>query len=81
MQLRIIDICRYLQSYFRVSYEGAFHTPYNQYDGEEDYEFMLKMFNKRDKSTISVKQDKKIKAILLNSIKPFLQKTLAEKIR
>lgn len=61
--------------------EGAFHTPYNQYDGEEDYEFMLKMFNKRDKSTISVKQDKKIKAILLNSIKPFLQKTLAEKIR
>ena len=54
---------------------------YNQYDGEEDYEFMLKMFNKRDKSTISVKQDKKIKAILLNSIKPFLQKTLAEKIR
>ena len=61
--------------------QGAFDTPYNQYDGEEDYEFMLKMFNKRDKSTISVKQDKKIKAILLNSIKPFLQKTLEEKIR
>ena len=61
--------------------EGAFDTSYNQYDGKEDYEFMLKMFNKRDKSTVSANQDKKIKAILLNSIKPFLQARLAEKIR
>lgn len=39
--------------------EGAFDTEYNDYDGEDDYEFMLKMFNKRDKDSISLKQDKK----------------------
>lgn len=61
--------------------EGAFDTEYNHYDGEDDYEFMLKMFNKRDKDSISVNQDKKIKAILLSSVKPFLQERLAEKIR
>lgn len=61
--------------------QGAFDTPYNRYDGEEDYDFMLEMFNKRNKSAITVKQDKKIKAILLNSIKPFLQSALAEKVK
>lgn len=61
--------------------EGAFDTSYNQYDGAEDYEFMLKMFNKRDKDAISIKQDRKIKAIIMNSIKPFLQERLKEKIR
>lgn len=29
---------------------GAFNNEYNHYDGANDYEFMLKMFNKRDKS-------------------------------
>ncbi|MDE6699222.1 MAG: hypothetical protein K2J91_07080, partial [Lachnospiraceae bacterium] len=53
---------------------------YNHYDGVNDYEFMLKMFNKRDKSSITIKQNKKIKAVLLNSVKPFLLETLAEKI-
>ena len=61
--------------------EGAFDTSYNHYDGEDDYEFMLKMFNKRNKNEISERQDKKIKAILLNSIKPFLQRILAGKVR
>lgn len=61
--------------------EGAFDTSYNRFDGEEDYEFMLKMFNKRDKDAITIKQDKKIKAIIMNSIKPFLQERLEEKIR
>lgn len=61
--------------------KGAFDTSYNQFDGEEDYEFMLKMFNKRDKDAITIRQDKKIKAIIMNSIKPFLQERLAEKIR
>ena len=61
--------------------EGAFDTAYNGYDGTGDYEFMLKMFNKRDKDSISLNQDKKIKAVLLNSIKPFLQAKLAEKVR
>lgn len=61
--------------------QGAFNTEYNDFDGEEDYEFMLKMFNKRDKRSITMRQDKKIKAILLSSIKPFLQNKLAEKIK
>lgn len=61
--------------------EGAFDTSYNQFDGEEDYEFVLKMFNKRDKDAITIKQDRKIKAIIMNSIKPFLQERLEEKIR
>lgn len=61
--------------------QGALDTEYNDFDGEEDYEFMLKMFNKRNKSSITMRQDKKIKAILLNSIKPFLQNKLTEKIK
>ena len=59
--------------------EGAFDNAYNHNDGRGDYEFMLKMFNKRDKATISAKQDKKIKAIILNSVKPFMQKTLSDR--
>ena len=61
--------------------QEAFDTQYNNFNGDEDYDFMLKMFNKRDKSSITIKQDKKIKAILLNSIKPFLQEKLSCKIR
>lgn len=61
--------------------EGAFNTEYNGYDGENDYEFMLKMFNKRDKNSITTNQDRKIKAILLNSVRPFLLERLANKIR
>ena len=59
--------------------EGVFNSAYNHYDGRTDYEFMLKMFNKRDKTAISTKQDKKIKAIILNSIKPFMQEKLSDK--
>lgn len=61
--------------------EGAFDTPYNGYDGEQDFVFMLKMFNKRDKSSITINQDKKIKAIILKAIKPFLKEMLSNKIR
>ena len=53
----------------------------NNFEGRKDYEFMVKMFNKKNKDSISLKQDKKIKAILLNSIKPFLQKKLLEKLK
>lgn len=60
--------------------DHAFDTAYNNYHGLKDYEFMLKMFNKRDKSSITAAQHKKIKAILLNSIKPHLQKRLQDKI-
>lgn len=51
--------------------QGAFDTAYNRYDGEEDYEFMLTMFNKRNKDSITPKQHRKIRAVLLNSIRPF----------
>lgn len=61
--------------------QGAFNTAYNDYCGYEDYQFMLKMFNMKDKSLITPKQDKKIKAIILNSIKPYLIFTLKNKIR
>ena len=59
----------------------AFDTAYNYYDGSDDYEFTLKMYNKRDKESITPAQDRKIKAILLHSIKPYLQKILRNKIR
>ena len=58
--------------------EGAFNTAYNNFDGKEDYEFMLKMFNKRN--GCSIKQSKKIDAIILNSIKPYLNRKLESKI-
>ncbi len=39
---------------------------------------MLKMFNKKNKNNITPKQKKKISAILLREIKPFLEKTLVK---
>ena len=59
---------------------GAFiDTEFNKFNGKNDYDFILKMFNKKKKPT--VKETKKIDAIILNSIKPFLIKKLAEKVR
>lgn len=60
---------------------GAFNTRYNSYNGYTDYQFMVDMFNKRNKKSISTAQNKKIMAILLNSIKPYLQKELAKRVR
>lgn len=58
---------------------GAFKpTSYNHNDPEEDYQFMLDMFNKRSRRTES--QDKKATAIILNSIRPFLREMLREKV-
>ncbi len=65
----------------RLYEEGAFDCDYNDYDGYDDYAFTLKMFNKRDKSTITFNQQKKIRAIIVNSIKPYLQEQLAQKMR
>ena len=59
----------------------AFDTEYNDYDGTADYKFFLKMFNKRDKDSISSKQWAKIRAIIAYSIKPFLEEQLADKIK
>lgn len=59
--------------------EGAFDCEYNGYDGYDDYEFILKMFNKRDKSTITFGQEKKIRAIIVASIRSYLQNQLSRK--
>ena len=59
---------------------GAFKpTPHNRYNPENDYHFMLDMFNKRNR--MSYRQESKTTAIILNSIKPFLQQMLFNKIR
>ena len=51
--------------------DGAFiETEFNEHNGENDYDFMLKMFNKRTAPTN--KQDAKIKAIIMKSIRPYL---------
>lgn len=62
--------------------KGAFRpTEYNGYNGKEDYKFLLDMFNKRNKDSITQKQRKKITAILLNSIKPYLEQQLNDKVK
>lgn len=60
--------------------EGAFAAnKYNSYDGENDYQFMLNMFNKRHKDDITLAQRRKIGAIIINSIGPFLVEKLQYK--
>lgn len=59
---------------------GAFNTKHNRFNGTVDYEFMLKMFNKRDKKGITEVQHRKIRAIIVASIKPYLEKTLQDKV-
>jgi len=54
---------------------------YNDFYPLSDYEFLLKMFNKRDKNSITKAQRKKITAIIMNSILPFLREILHEKIK
>ena len=44
-----------------------------------ELEFMLDMFNKRDKDSITYGQDRKINAVIAFSIKPFLQRRIASK--
>lgn len=57
--------------------EGAFPAnKYNRFDGFNDYDFMLTMFNKRDKSSITEPQHRKIRGIIAYSIKPFLEQKL-----
>ncbi|MBK5458797.1 hypothetical protein [Peribacillus sp. TH27] len=59
--------------------QGAF-TPnkYNNFNGDNDYNFMLKMFNMRGEP--SEKQLKKIRAIIVTSIKPYLIQLLNDKV-
>ena len=46
---------------------------YNDYDAEVDYKFMLDMFNKRNKDEIYDAQQRKIKAIIISEIIPFIK--------
>ena len=59
---------------------GAFDNDYNGFDGYDDYEFFLKMFNKRDKASITYNQQRKINAIIINSLLPYLRNQLSSKI-
>lgn len=56
---------------------GVF-TPdkYNNYNGQKDYEYFLKIFNKRKKENISITQAMKIKAIINKKIKPYIMKAV-----
>lgn len=59
--------------------QGAFPpNQHNKYNGDKDYDFMLKMFNMRGEP--SENQLKKIRAIILNSIKPYLIQLLNDKV-
>ena len=61
--------------------QGAFpDNRYNGFDGQNDCQFMLDMFNKRDKTTITKAQESKIRAIIGYAIRPFLQHKLRYKI-
>ena len=53
--------------------EGAFQKATHQ---EEDYLFFMEMFNRRDKTTISERQHKKIDAIIWRVVFPYLRNTL-----
>lgn len=52
--------------------EGAFESDFYLYSAEENYNFMLKMFNK--KSAPSPKEQRRIDALIINNIKPFIKK-------
>lgn len=57
---------------------GAFRaTDDNYFQPKLDYLFMLKMFNKGLRRTVY--QEKKVRAIILTSLKPFLQAMLRDK--
>lgn len=61
--------------------EGAFEdNAYNNYDGMNDCQFLLDMFNKRDKTNISPAQKRKIRALIGYTIRPFLKQKLDNKI-
>lgn len=62
--------------------DGAFApSQYNDFDGHNDYQFMLDMFNKRIKSNITQRQQAKIRGIIAYSIRPYLLRKLKFKSR
>lgn len=62
--------------------EGVFQAnSHNHFNPEDDYEFLLKMFRKRDKDSITTFQQRKITAIIMTSIRPYLRSILRDKIK
>ncbi|WP_423363092.1 hypothetical protein [Mycoplasma sp. P36-A1] len=60
--------------------EGVFQAnQYNDFNPEKDYNFMMKMFNKRSEPT--VKQARKVRGIIVAAIKPYLEELLEGKIK
>ena len=53
--------------------EGAFPaSQYNNNNGAGDYQFLLDMFNKRNKDEITAGQHKKIRGLMYYTVKPFI---------
>lgn len=75
-----LDTKFFSRKLLKALYEkGAFlPNKYNDFNGENDYLFMLEMFNKR--KTPTALQNKKIQAIIVASIRPYLEKELAKKM-
>lgn len=57
--------------------DGAFQpNQYNDNNAYADYEFLLRMFNKRNKDSIRASQHQKIKALVMNAIIPYVRKQI-----
>lgn len=52
---------------------------YNDFEPENDYRFLLEMYNKRNKDEISDAKQRKINAIIATSILPFVHDKIKEK--
>ncbi len=71
-----IPVLESLYKLIRMAINGAFKScEYNSYVGKNDYDFMLKMFNKRKNPTD--KQQRKINAIIMNLIIPYAHRNKA----
>ena len=68
-----INFVRLIKYFFD---EGVYNCEFNKYDGQNDYEFLIKMFNKKNKDSISKNQQRKINAIIINQIIPYLKELL-----
>jgi len=61
--------------------EGVFiSNEYNGFDESNDYKFLLKMFNRRGKSVIGQREERKIRALIGFTIRPWLEEQLGNKI-
>lgn len=57
--------------------QGAFEpNEYNEFNGANDYQFMLDMFNKHNEPTPP--QRRKVRAVIMGSIRPFLRGLLEQ---